>query len=42
MHYKVEQAGAGQEHNPDVGTRAEPECWHVVRVRTLRAVRGAD
>jgi hypothetical protein len=32
MHYEVEQAGAGGEHRPDVGTHAEPERWHVVKV----------
>jgi hypothetical protein len=32
MHYEVEQAGAGEEHRPDVGTHAEPERWHVVNV----------
>jgi hypothetical protein len=32
MHYEVEQAGAGHEHNPDVGTHAEPERRHVVKV----------
>jgi hypothetical protein len=38
MHYEVEQAGAGQEHEPDVGTRAEPERWHVVNVFNADAV----
>ena len=32
MHYEIEQAGAGDEHGPDVGTHAEPERWHVVNV----------
>jgi hypothetical protein len=32
MHYEIEQAGDGSEHRPGVGTHAEPECWHVVRV----------
>jgi len=32
MHYEVEQAGAGEEHRPAVGTHTEPERWHVVRV----------
>jgi hypothetical protein len=30
MRYEVEQAGAGDEHEPDVETHAEPERWHVV------------
>ena len=30
MRYEVEQAGAGDEHEPDVETDAEPERWHVV------------
>ena len=38
MHYEVEQAGAGSEHRPDVGTHAEPERWHVVRVFNADAV----
>ena len=37
-HYEVEQAGAGQEHEPDVGTHAEPERWHVVNVFNADAV----
>jgi hypothetical protein len=37
-HYEIEQAGAGQEHNPDVGTHAEPERWHVVNVFNADAV----
>ena len=32
MRYEVEQAGPGQGHHPDVGTHAEPERWHVVKV----------
>ena len=32
MRYEIEQAGLGREHGPDVGTRAEPKRWHVVRV----------
>src|SRR3954469_23101370 len=32
MHYEIEQAGAGDEHRPNVGTHAEPERWHVVNV----------
>ena len=38
MHYEVEQAGAGHEHSPDVGTHAEPERWHVVKVFNADAV----
>ena len=38
MHYEIEQAGAGDEHRPAVGTRAEPERWHVVRVFNADAV----
>jgi hypothetical protein len=38
MHYEIEQAGAGQEHGPDVGTHAEPERWHVVKVFNADAV----
>ena len=38
MHYEVEQAGAGQEHEPDVGTHAEPERWNVVKVFNIDAV----
>jgi hypothetical protein len=38
MHYEIEQAGAGEEHRPDVGTHAEPELWHVVRVFNADAV----
>ena len=38
MHYEVEQAGAGEEHRPDVGTHAGPERWHVVRVFNADAV----
>jgi len=30
MRYEVDQAGAGDEHEPDVETHAEPERWHVV------------
>ena len=37
-HYEVEQAGAGQEHEPDVGTHAEPERWRVVRALNADAV----
>jgi hypothetical protein len=32
MHYEVEQAGADQEHEPDVGTHADPVPWHAVNV----------
>jgi hypothetical protein len=32
MHYEIEQAGPGHEGEPDVGTHAEPERWHVVNV----------
>ena len=32
MRYEVGRVGAGDEHRPDVGTHAEPERWHVVRV----------
>jgi hypothetical protein len=32
MHYEIEQAGAGDEHRPDVGTHAEPERWHAVNI----------
>ena len=38
MHYEVEQAGAGGEHHPDVGTHAEPERWHVVNAFNADAV----
>ena len=38
MHYEIEQAGLGREHGPDVGTHAEPERWHVVRVFNADAV----
>jgi hypothetical protein len=38
MRYEIEQAGAGHEHNPDVGTHAEPERWHVVSVLNADAV----
>ena len=38
MHYEIEQAGAGDEHRPDVGTHAEPERWHVVKVFNADAV----
>ena len=38
MHYEIEQAGLGHEHGPDVGTHAEPERWHVVRVFNADAV----
>jgi hypothetical protein len=38
MYYEIEQAGAGDEHRPDVGTHAEPERWHVVRVFDADAV----
>jgi hypothetical protein len=38
MHYEIEQAGDGSEHRPDVGTHAEPERWHVVRVFNADAV----
>ena len=38
MHYEVEQAGAGHEHNPDVGTHAEPDRWHAVKVFNADAV----
>ena len=38
MHYEIEQAGAGGGHRPDVGTHAEPEGWHVVKVFNADAV----
>ena len=38
MHYEIEQAGAGEEHRPAVGTHTEPERWHVVRVLNADAV----
>ena len=38
MYCEVEQAGAGQEHEPDVGTYAEPEQWHVVNVSNADSV----
>ena len=38
MRYEVEQAGLGREPGPDVGTHAEPERWHVVRVFNADAV----
>jgi len=38
MRDEVEQAGAGQEHGPDVGTHAAPERWRVVVVFDADAV----
>ncbi len=38
MRYEIEQAGLGREHGPDVGTHAEPERWHVVKVFNADAV----
>ena len=38
MHYEVEQAGAGHERSPDIGTHADPERWHVVNVFNADAV----
>ena len=38
MRYEIEQAGAGEEHRPAVGTHTEPERWHVVRVFNADAV----
>ena len=38
MHYEIEQAGPGREHGPNVGTRAEPDRWHVVKVFNADAV----
>ena len=38
MHYEIEQTGLGHERGPDVGTYAEPEDWHVVRVLNADAV----
>ena len=38
MHYEVEQAGAGREPGPDVGTHAEPERWRKVNVLAADAV----
>ena len=38
MRYEIEQAGAGHEHGPDVGTHAEPARWHVVNVLNADAV----
>jgi len=38
MRYEIEQAGTGDEHRPDVGTHAEPERWHVVKVFNADAV----
>ena len=38
MHYEIEQAGAGHEPGPDVGTHAGPERWRVVRVLNADAV----
>jgi hypothetical protein len=38
MHYEIEQAGLGREPGPDVGTHAEPERWHVVKVFNADAV----
>ena len=38
VHYEVEQADAGDEHRPDVGTRVEPERWRVVRALNADAV----
>jgi hypothetical protein len=37
-HYEIEQAGTGGEHRPDIGTHAEPERWHVVKVFDADAV----
>ena len=36
--YEIEQADAGDEHHPDVGTHAEPERWRVVRALNADAV----
>jgi hypothetical protein len=38
MHYEIEQAGTGQEHEPDVGTHADPVRWHMVKVFNADAV----
>jgi hypothetical protein len=38
MRYEIEQAGAGEEHRPAVGTHTEPERWHVVKVFNADAV----
>ena len=38
MRYEVDQASLGHEHGPDVGTHAEPEGWHVVKVFNADAV----
>ena len=36
--YEIEQAGAGEEHEPGVGTHAVPERWRVVRALNADAV----
>ena len=36
--YEIEQAGAGEEHRPGVGTRVEPVRWRVGRVLNADAV----
>ena len=36
--YEIEQAGAGEEHRPGIGTHAVPERWRVVRVLNADAV----
>jgi hypothetical protein len=38
MHYEVEQLGTGHEGEPDVGTHADHERWHVVNVFDADAV----
>src|SRR4051812_24919912 len=38
MHYEIEQAGAGDEHRPDVGSHVKPERWHVADVFNADAV----
>ena len=38
MRYEIEQAGTGDEHGPDVGTHAEPDRWHAVKVFNADAV----
>ena len=38
MHYEIEQLGPGHEGEPDVGTHAEPERWHMVMIFDRDAV----
>jgi hypothetical protein len=38
MHYEIEQLGPGHEGEPDVGTHADHERWHVIKVFNADAV----